>query len=92
MQVKLFADLAEVAGEKHVSLDLEEGATVADAIDALVDEHPGLAERILDENEGLRDHFNVLQNGHNVFAVADGLETPVDGDDEVSVFPPVSGG
>lgn len=92
MQVKLFADLAEVAGEKHVSLELNDGATVADAIDALVDAHPGLAERILDENRELREHFNVLQNGQNVFAVANGLETPVDGDDELAVFPPVSGG
>ncbi|UWG48794.1 Molybdopterin converting factor, small subunit [Halanaeroarchaeum sp. HSR-CO] len=92
MQVKLFADLAEVAGEKHVDLDLEAGATVTDVVDALVDTHPGLGEQILDEDGDLAEQFNVLQNGANVFATGDGMETPVEADDELALFPPVSGG
>lgn len=92
MQVKLFADLAEAAGEKYVDLDLDDGATVTDAVEDLVATHPGLGERILDENGDLQDHLNVLRNGENVFATGDGLETPVDGDDELALFPPVSGG
>ena len=92
MQWKLFADLAEVAGSKHVAVDLDGDATVGDALDALVDEYPPLAERVYDDDGTLVDHINVLRNGQNVFAVADGLETAVDGDDELAMFPPVSGG
>lgn len=92
MQVKLFADLAEVAGEKHVDLELTDGATVTDAVAALVDTHPELGEQILDDDGNLEDHFNVLQNGSNVFATGDGMETPVEADDELALFPPVSGG
>ncbi|AKH98383.1 ubiquitin-like small modifier protein 1 [Halanaeroarchaeum sulfurireducens] len=92
MQVKLFADLAEAAGEKRVDLDLDGDATVGEAVDALVDAYPGLAERVLADDGALVDRVNVLRNGENVFAAADGLETPIDGDDELALFPPVSGG
>lgn len=92
MQVKLFADLAEAAGEKRVDVTVGEEATVADAVDALLEATPGLADRLLDEDGDFREHLNVLRNGRNVFAAADGLETAVEADDELAIFPPVSGG
>jgi molybdopterin synthase sulfur carrier subunit len=92
MQWKLFADLGEIAGSKRVALDLERESTVGDAVDALVAANPELAERIYDEDGDLLDHINVLRNGSNVFAGADGLDTPVHADDELAMFPPVSGG
>ncbi|MFW5903190.1 MAG: ubiquitin-like small modifier protein 1 [Halolamina sp.] len=92
MQWKLFADLAEIAGSKRVELDLDGGATVGDAVDALVAANPDLGDRIYDADGDLREHLNVLRNGSNVFAVDDGLATPVDADDELALFPPVSGG
>lgn len=91
MEWKLFADLAEVAGGKRVPVDVESGATVGDALDALVSAHPALEERILDDGE-LADHVTVLRNGTNVFAADDGLETTVEPEDELAMFPPVSGG
>jgi len=92
MQWKLFANLAEVAGSKHIDVEVDDGATVEDALEALVGAHPALEARILDEDGTLSEHINVLQNGRNVFAVADGLDTAVDCDDELALFPPVSGG
>lgn len=92
MQWKLFANLAEVAGAKRVTVEVPEGATVTDALDALLESHPDLEERVLGEDGELADHINVLRNGENVFANGAGLETPVDEDDELAMFPPVSGG
>ncbi|WP_158055720.1 ubiquitin-like small modifier protein 1 [Halorussus halophilus] len=91
MQWKLFADLAEVAGGKHAEVDAEPGDTVGTALDELVADHPGLADRIYDDGGELRDHINVLRNGTNVYS-QQGLETELEDGDELALFPPVSGG
>lgn len=93
MEWKLFADLAELAGDRHISVDVDPdaGATVGDALDALLAAHPPLADRVLDDECDLRDHINVLRNGENVFT-DEGLETVLDTGDELALFPPVSGG
>lgn len=92
MKWKLFADLAEVAGEKHVTVEVGSDATVTDALDALLEAYPALEDRVLEEDGTLADHINVLRNGENVFARGSGLETAVEADDELALFPPVSGG
>ncbi|WP_284014393.1 ubiquitin-like small modifier protein 1 [Halobaculum litoreum] len=91
MHWKLFADLAEAAGESEPSVDAPEATTVGDALDALLDAHPALATRVLDEDGELRGHVNLLRNGRDV-REGEGLDTPVDPDDELALFPPVSGG
>lgn len=91
MEWKLFADLAETAGSKHVTVDVEPNATVDDAFAALLADRPALEERVLDEDGELRQHINILRNGTNVMNEA-GMDTELDGDDELALFPPVSGG
>lgn len=85
---KLFADLAEAAGteEPSVETDVE---TVGEALDALLEAYPTLADRVTTDDGTLKDHINLLQNGESV---SEGLATPVDSDDELALFPPVSGG
>jgi molybdopterin synthase sulfur carrier subunit len=91
MEWKLFADLAEVGGDRHVEVEVPAGATVGDALDALIDDRPALADRALTEDGDLRRHVNVLRNGENVRNL-DGLDTELDAGDELALFPPVSGG
>jgi molybdopterin synthase sulfur carrier subunit len=91
MNWKLFADLAETAGESEPDVDAVDAATVGDALDALLESHPALAARVRDEDGNLRDHINLLCNGRDVRERA-GLDTPVDDGDELALFPPVSGG
>lgn len=91
MQWKLFADLAEAAGAKEIDVDAEPGVTVGDALDDLLDAHPALAERVLEDGD-LHDHINILRNGTNVMVQEDGLKTNVEAGDELAMFPPVSGG
>lgn len=92
MEWKLFADLAEHAGGKHVEVDVDPGDTIGDALDALLADHEELESRILTDDGALREHINVLRNGSNVDANDDGLETTLDDGDELALFPPVSGG
>lgn len=93
MQWKLFADLAEVAGDRivEVDVDADAGATVRDALDELLETRSALRDRVLTADGDLQDHINLLRNGTNV-AHQDGLDTELDADDELALFPPVSGG
>ncbi|EMA30555.1 ubiquitin-like small modifier protein 1 [Halobiforma nitratireducens] len=89
---KLFADLAERAGDKRVAVEASAGDTVGDALEELLADRSELEERVLDDEGGLRSQINVLRNGANVTVEEEGLETELEGDDELALFPPVSGG
>ncbi|MFC4248659.1 ubiquitin-like small modifier protein 1 [Natribaculum luteum] len=91
MEWKLFADLAEYAGDRHVAVDAEPGETVGDALEDLLEDRPALADRVLEDGE-LRSQINVLRNGKDVQSQENGLETELEDDDELALFPPVSGG
>jgi len=86
---KLFADLAESAGGKTVSVTVDDDATVGDALAALLSAHPALRERVRD-GDGVADDVNLLVNGAELRD--DALERPLSADDELALFPPVSGG
>ncbi len=92
MEWKLFADLAELAGEKRIAVDAGPGDTVGEALEALLESRPALEERVLDDEGNLEDHINLLRNGSNVFTQEAGLGTELEADDELALFPPVSGG
>ena len=89
---KLFADLAERAGDKHVTVDAAAGDTVGDALEELLADRSDLEARVLDDDGELRSQINVLRNGTNVLVEEEGLETELEDGDELALFPPVSGG
>jgi MoaD family protein len=74
-------------GEKAVSGD---GTTLAELIDNLESNHPGIKERLIDGSE-LRRFVNVYVNDEDV-RFTGGLETKVTDGDEVVVLPAVAGG
>lgn len=79
IQVLYFAVFRERLGRDEEALELADGATVADAIDALASAHPAVAT--------LRGQFRVAVNqefSDEAHALADG--------DEVALIPPVAGG
>jgi len=90
MEWKLFADLAEIAGDRVVAVEAEPGNTVGDALDALLDAHPDLRDRVIEDGE-VADHINVLRNGRSV-RHDDGMNVTLESGDELALFPPVSGG
>lgn len=83
--VRLRAPLSELAGgQRELELD---GATVADVLRTLEQEHPGVKGWILDEQGNIREHINVFVNKEYGRE-----ETTLGPDDRVHIIPAISGG
>jgi MoaE-MoaD fusion protein len=78
--VRLFAMLRERAGRDAFELEVADGATVADALDALGD-RDGLGEML--------ERMPVMAAVNREYAAR---ETPLTPGDELALVPPVSGG
>ena len=74
------------AGELEI-----EGSTVGEVLKGLDAAHAGFAERIFDEDGGLRRFVNVFLDEEDV-RFLDGLSTPVTSGQTISIVPAVAGG
>jgi len=79
---------AHAGGERAIEV---EGATIGDAVQALVGRHPALAEQLLTPEGELHRFVNVYLNGRDVRYLA-GLATPVEARDEIRLLPAIAGG
>ena len=68
-----------------------EGSTVGEVLKALDAAHPGFSTRLFDDAGGLRRFVNVFVADEDV-RFADGLDTPVEPGQTVSIIPAVAGG
>ncbi len=79
IRVRLFARYREAVGREQIEIDLPEGGTVETAWSAIVARHPELAPY---------RPFTLFAVGHEYVPAEHRLQT----DDELCLFPPVSGG
>jgi molybdopterin synthase sulfur carrier subunit len=75
-------------GSAQVSV---EGGTVAEALADLEARHPGFKERLYDDSGKLRQFINVYVNDTDI-RFGQGLDTPLSGNEDVSIVPAVAGG
>lgn len=68
-----------------------EGGDVRTIVDELESRHPGIGDRLLDEDGELRRFVNVFVRDEDV-RFQEGLDTPVSEGDTVSIIPAVAGG
>ncbi len=68
-----------------------EGATIGELIDNLEAAHPGMKERLCDDNGEIRRFVNVYLNDEDV-RFLDGRNTALKDADEVSIVPAIAGG
>ncbi|HWP34279.1 MAG TPA: ubiquitin-like small modifier protein 1 [Thermodesulfobacteriota bacterium] len=67
------------------------GATVAEVLADLDRQHPGMRERLLDEQGQLRRFVNVYLNDEDI-RFLQGLDTPVPARADLSIVPAIAGG
>jgi molybdopterin converting factor small subunit len=66
-------------------------ANAGEALRALWGAHPGVRDRVVDEQGVLREHLNVFV-GTECIRFTGGFDTPVKDGDEITIVPAVSGG
>jgi molybdopterin synthase sulfur carrier subunit len=91
MKVKLFATLKQLVGAKEIEVELKGDDTVGSVLDKLVADYPVLRDQILDEDGNLEGYINVFVNKQSM-RFLDGLDTALNEDDVLAIFPPVAGG
>ncbi len=77
-----------VGGERSVAAD---GATLRELILNVDQQHPGFAGQLLEATGEQRRFVNIYLNDEDV-RYLQGLETPLDDSDVVSILPAVAGG
>lgn len=82
--IKLYANLRTLAGTKEVSIT---GASLREALTALVQKFPVLDGVILEEGQ-VRPHFVITINGQHAI----NLDMTVKEKDIIAIFPPIAGG
>ena len=88
--VRIPTPLRKLTNEQ-ATVSIEGGKSLAQLIDALEAQHPGMKERICDETGELRRFVNIYVNGEDVRFLSH-LETNVEAGAEVSIVPSVAGG
>jgi sulfur-carrier protein len=74
-----------------VWVEVETGANLLQALQALFAAYPGLRDRVLTETGETRRHVNIFLANENV-RYTGGLATAIPADAEVSIVPAISGG
>lgn len=88
--VKIPTQLRQLAGGVP-ELQVDGVSSLKELLEKLGAEHPGLIERILDEQGEIRRFVNVYVGDEDV-RFLDGLATSLEGGQRVSILPAVAGG
>ena len=79
-----------VGGRREIRLEQSPGV-LADALSLLYSLYPGTRDRIVNEQNQVREHINIFVGEENI-RYTGGLATPLPPDSEISIVPAVSGG
>jgi molybdopterin synthase sulfur carrier subunit len=92
MQINFYATLRPIVGGRTIELDLNEGVTVQELVDAVVTRFPPLRQQLLNEKGELYSHVHVFVNGRDAPYLHNGVETVIAPGDTIDIFPAVAGG
>ena len=89
VKIRSFAGFRHILGKEN-EVELAEGASIKDLLDALCAAHGELEPLVFGES-GIRDDVNVIVDGKNIAALQ-GMQTKLAEGDVVALFPAAIGG
>lgn len=92
MEFHLYATFRLLAGIKTLNIDLPNGTTVWQAVQAVLEQQPVLRPHWLDESGELYPHVHIFIDGEDVQAMEQQLDSPLSAGAVLDFFPPVGGG
>ena len=92
MKVNFYATLRSIVGQKTVELDAQPGTTARELVELVVKMYPALRVELLDENNEFHRHQKFFINGREAIYLDHKMDTPIQAEDRVDIFPPVGGG
>jgi sulfur-carrier protein len=92
MKVNFYATYRPIVGGKTVEFDVDHGITVQQLVEAIIARFPTMRREMLDENGQLYSHVHIFVNGRDACYLDHGMDTAIQAEDVVNIFPPVGGG
>jgi len=92
MKIHFYATLRQIAGQKRIEFDLPDGVTLRQTLAAILERFPPMAPELVDENGDLYPHVHMFVNGRDAPYLTNRMDTTIQPNDKVDVFPAVGGG
>lgn len=92
MKINFYATLRDITGHKVVELPTTPGLTAEEVLNAVIARFPALREELLTPEGRLHGHVHFFINGRDVQFYEAALQTLIEPNDVISVFPAVGGG
>jgi molybdopterin synthase sulfur carrier subunit len=92
LELRFHATLRQFVGGRNVDVAFQEGLTVRGLLEQLIARYPALGPQLFDEANNLHRHVHVFVNGRDAPYLDHGLDTVLQADASLDVFPPVGGG
>jgi sulfur-carrier protein len=91
MELRVFATLRDTIGGTSIFVNYAEKATIAALLEQAFEQHPQFKPAVVDGDGRLQSQILIFINGRDI-RYLQGLETTVQADDLIRIFPPVGGG
>ncbi len=92
MKVNVYATLRAITGTKTIEIDYWPNMTAMDVVQEVVKRYPALASELLDAENRFQRHMKFFINGREAEWMDEKMDTLIQPDDKIDIFPPVGGG
>lgn len=92
MKINFYATLRYIVGQKTVEIPMEEGITMRDLVYRVVSQYPKLSPELVDADGEIHGHIHLIINGRDAPYLEGGLDTIIQPNDKIDIFPAVGGG